>query len=83
VSYYGLQVDDSAGYYSSGRVRIDIHKKEATNGCIFILDPDTPSLDEGRGVVSAFEPKLIKDVQHAIGAKTRWSFGMMRMIDVQ
>lgn len=83
VKYYGLMVDDSGGFYSSGAVRIDIHKQEQTNGCIFILDPDTPRLAKGsEDVLSAWEPQLIKDIQKAVGARVRWNIGTMRMIAV-
>lgn len=83
VKYYGLTVDDSLGYYRSGLVRIDLHKKEATNGCIFILDPSTPIYSEDHPeILSAFEPKFIKDIQIAIGARTKPNIGIMHMVDL-
>jgi hypothetical protein len=38
IKYLGLKIDASLGAHRSGRVRIDIHKQEATNGCIFIVE---------------------------------------------
>lgn len=84
VKYYGLMVDDSEGYYSSGRVRIDIHKQEATNGCIFIVDSNTPQYSKTTiNILSAFEPKFIKDIQAAIGASARSHIGTMHMIEIK
>jgi hypothetical protein len=81
VKYYGLAVDDSLGKYRSGAVRIDLHKEEDTNGCIFIKDKDTPSTDH-LPLLNGFEPKLILAIQKAIGAKTKSNIGTMRMIDI-
>jgi hypothetical protein len=39
VIYLGLGVDD--GF--RGRATVDLHKQEATNGCIFIVDDKTPT----------------------------------------
>ncbi len=70
VAYYGLTVDDSLGMYRSGHVRIDIHKQEATNGCIFIVDDGTPAYDSRNLTpLNLFEPALIQSVQKAIGHK--------------
>lgn len=84
VVYYGLWINDKLGYYtrSKGWVRIDIHKEEATNGCIFIKDPDTPPLSETIRL-NAFEPQFIKDIQKAVGAKTKQNIGTMHMIDIR
>jgi hypothetical protein len=78
IRYYGLRVNDSLGLYTSGKVRIDMHKREATNGCIFILDPAQPANLSGEAL-SAFEPALIKAVQAAIGAKTGHNIGTIHM----
>jgi hypothetical protein len=84
IKYYGLWVNDSAGYYANGWVRIDIHKKEATNGCIFIMDPNTPDYSAAtKSILSAWEPQLIKDIQAAVGAAVKWGIGTMRMVEIQ
>jgi len=83
VAYYGLMVDDSLGMYRRGSVRIDIHKEEATNGCIFIVDDSTPPYDpDAVAPLSQFEPALIKKVQKAIGAKSRSTIGTMHMVEI-
>src|SRR5262249_52342052 len=83
VAYYGLMVDDSLGMYRSGAVRIDIHKQEATNGCIFIVDDATPRYDsKALAPLSLFEPKLIQAVQKAIGHKTQSHIGTMNMVEI-
>jgi hypothetical protein len=81
IHYYGLWINDKLGYYTrkKGWVRIDLHKKEATNGCIFIMDPNTPPMSEPARL-NAFEPRFIKDVQKAIDAKTKSNIGTMHMI---
>jgi hypothetical protein len=81
IWYYGLWINDKLGYYNKGWVRIDLHKEEATNGCIFIKDPDTPPLSETIRL-NAFEPQFIKDIQSHIGAKTKPNIGTMHMIDI-
>jgi hypothetical protein len=82
IKYYGLWINDKLHYYENGWVRIDLHKKEATNGCIFIMDPNTPPYAETERL-SAFEPQFILDVQKQIGAKTKWGIGTMHMVKVQ
>jgi hypothetical protein len=83
VAYYGLMVDDSLGMYRSGAVRIDIHKQEATNGCIFIVDDGTPRyVSNALGPLSHFEPALIQSVQKAIGHKTHAHIGVMNMVEI-
>jgi hypothetical protein len=82
VKYYGLAVDDSLHNYSTGSVRIDLHKEEDTNGCIFIKDPNTPSTAH-IPLLNKFEPKLIEDIQKHIGAKTKGGLGTMRMIEIK
>ena len=93
VKYFGLEVDDSQGYYSSGKVRIDIHKEEATNGCIFILETGTPDYPDDTlpaaaktaalDKLSQFEPQVIKDVQKAIHASTKYNIGTMHIIKLK
>jgi hypothetical protein len=84
VAYYGLWVDDKLGLYRSGAVRIDMHKEEATNGCIFIQDPRTPEYDAAHlDKLSEFEPKLIRDIQEAAGAKVKLHIGTMRLITMR
>lgn len=81
IKYYGLWIYDSLGWYHSGRVRVDLHKQEATNGCIFIVDPNTPPyLDKAK--LNMFEPKFIEDIQSAVGAKTKHNIGTMHMVTV-
>ena len=50
VKYYGLWVNDSEQFLCvTASVRIDMHKQEQTNGCMFIVDPATPSVrQQGR-----------------------------------
>jgi hypothetical protein len=81
VKYYGLVVYDKLGAYQNGSVRIDIHKTEATNGCILIVDSDTPPLSDVARL-NQFEPKLIKDIQAAIGAREKYHIGTMRMLKI-
>jgi len=84
IKYYGLKVDDSVGYYQHGWVRIDIHKREATNGCIFIMDPATPKYSKtNKTILSNWEPKFIKDIQAAVGASVKSNIGTMRMIEIK
>jgi hypothetical protein len=90
ISYYGLWIDDSLGLYTAGRkgVQIDIHKKEATNGCVLIDDPRTPAPEYGetgpkREILSNFEPKFILDIQKAIGKKVGYGIGTMHILDVK
>jgi hypothetical protein len=82
VKYYGLWIDDSLGNYRTGYARIDLHKEEDTNGCIFIKDPNTPSTAHVP-LLNKFEPKLIEDIQKHIGAKEKQSIGVMRMIEIK
>jgi len=87
IEYLGLRVDDSLGYYSSGRARIDIHKEEQTNGCIFIVDPNTPPVSQ-KVQLDLFEPKFIIDVLASVGKKpadirSSMHLGIMHMIDIK
>jgi hypothetical protein len=105
VEYFGLWIDDKAGFYRGrhqGRVKqaqIDIHKQEATNGCMFIVQDGTPPMPDDLGPhptaaeialhkaalnkLNHFEPKLIQDIQGVIKAKTGESFGTMRVIKIK
>lgn len=81
IKYYGLMIWDKLGWYSSGKVRVDLHKEEATNGCVFIKDPDTPDYtDTAR--LNAFEPQFIRDVQAQVGAKVKSNIGKMYVIKI-
>ena len=82
IHYYGLWVNDRGGYYTSGRVRVDLHKREATNGCIFILDPDTPPYSN-KAALNHFEPQFIKDIQKSVGARVKANIGIMQMVDIK
>jgi hypothetical protein len=58
----GLALDDGFrnGSANKGqRVFIDMHKEEATNGCIFIDDDTTPT---DPNALLTFEPVLIKKI---------------------
>lgn len=81
IRYYGLMINDKLGWYHSHKVMVDIHKQEATNGCIFIVDPDTPPYSHPERL-NHFEPQLIKDIQDYVGAKTKSNIGIMNVIDV-
>lgn len=81
IRYYGLRIDDSLGWYDSGRVRVDLHKQEATNGCIFIVDPNTPPYSDP-AKLNMFEPQLIKDIQSHVGARTKSGIGTMHVIAI-
>ena len=82
VKYYGLWINDSEHLYTSGKVRIDIHKQEQTNGCMFIVDPATPSL-ANKSALDDFEPMFIKDIQSAIKAKVKQNIEKMHMITIK
>jgi hypothetical protein len=61
-----------------------MHKEEATNGCIFILDPLTPPYDENNTApLNAFEPTFIKDIQTGVGASRKWDIGTLYLVDVK
>lgn len=81
IKYFGLMIDDKLGYYRTGKVRIDLHKEEATNGCIFIRDPATPGLGEPNKL-NTFEPEFIKKVQAALGAQRGYNIGTMRVFSI-
>src|ERR1700674_2868844 len=69
IPYLGLGVDDGM----RGKVAtVDMHKQEATNGCIFIVDPATPEMDDpDPNKLGEFEPKLIRDILAAVDARKR------------
>ena len=82
VPYLGLVVDDGM----KKKAWVDLHKQEATNGCIFIVDPDTPKL--GTDELLKFEPKLINDALTSIGKRPdqvtgRISLGIMHVVDIK
>jgi hypothetical protein len=81
IAYYGLTVDDSKHYRRDGKAVIDMHKKEATNGCIFIMQDNTPPYSD-KDALNAFEPKFILDVQSVLGSKVGDNIGTMHMLDV-
>jgi hypothetical protein len=93
VIYLGLAVADGYRGSGPGTVTIDMHKTEQTNGCIWIHDPDTPSLNlrdkDGKRVLDSFEPKLIVDILKAKGmtpedvkAQHTYYLGTMQTIDI-
>lgn len=79
IPYYGLVVYDSLGLYQSGAVRVDLHKEEQTNGCIFIRDPATPQLTS-EAALGLFEPAFIRNVQASVGASIKSNIGTMHML---
>jgi len=82
IEYYGLMVWDKLGWYASRKVMVDLHKQEKTNGCIFIVDPNTPPVrDPAR--LNAFEPQIILDIQAHIGARTKDNIGTMHVIEIK
>jgi hypothetical protein len=99
IEYFGLWIDDKDGWYAHNWARIDIHKEEATNGCMFIVQDGTPpyppAVDDPHDhakvaarraalkKLSEFEPKLIQDIQTVIKAKTGENFGTMRVIKIK
>ena len=66
-----------------------MHKQEATNGCIFIVDPATPEMDDpDPNKLGEFEPKLIRDILAAVGrteadTKGRFNLGKMHVVDIK
>jgi|HubBroStandDraft_6_1064221.scaffolds.fasta_scaffold131494_2 hypothetical protein len=82
IEYFGLMINDKLGWYTSHKVMVDLHKQEATNGCIFIVDPDTPPLSDPARL-NRFEPQLIRDIQEHVGARTKSNIGTMQVIDIK
>ncbi len=83
IPYLGLGVRDGM----RGKVAtVDMHKQEATNGCIFIVDPNTPAMDDSN--LGAFEPKLIQDILASTGRKVEdikgtISLGVMHVVEIK
>ena len=79
VAYLGLVIDDGM----KRRAWVDLHKQEATNGCIFIVDPNTPEYDPSDSVkfeaLQKFEPKLIQDVLASINKRPEQIKGSVRL----
>lgn len=82
IQYYGLMVWDKLGWYVHRKVMVDLHKQEQTNGCIFIVDPGTPSVGNPT-LLNAFEPQLILDIQAHVGAKVKDNIGTMHVIEIK
>lgn len=88
IPYLGLAVDDGYrdGSAGNGKVTIDLHKDEATNGCILITDPLTPDYDDP--ALRTFEPELIKKVLKAVGLseaqvkRSATRLGKMRVVEI-
>jgi hypothetical protein len=83
IPYLGLGVDDP---YRGHSATVDMHKQEDTNGCIFIVDPNTPNVDDKD--IAKFEPKLIHDVLASVGkspsnVKERVSLGVMHLLEIK
>ena len=93
VQYLGLVLDDGMKPRKDDREKgrkhtgwIDMHKREDTNGCIFIEDPATPNVSES-DTINKFEPKLIKDILAFIRKRPEdvkgWiSLGIMHVVDL-
>jgi hypothetical protein len=84
VPYLGLVIDD--GMKGKDGAWIDLHKREATNGCIMIEDPGTPGLDSE--AINNFEPKLILKIVASIGkrpedVKGTISLGIMQVVEIK
>jgi len=83
IHYLGLYVNDGMKH----RGWVDMHKQEATNGCIFIEDPNTPDMSD-LAKINSFEPQLIHDVLAAIGktasqVRSAIHLGTMRLVDIK
>jgi hypothetical protein len=84
IPYLGLGVKDG---FRGKKATVDMHKQEATNGCIFIVDPSTPAIDDSN--LGSFEPKLIQDVLARAGTslasigRKQVPLGVMRVIDIK
>jgi hypothetical protein len=82
VPYLGLVVHEGM----KGRGWVDMHKEEATNGCILIIDPNTPPMDTPE--LDVFEPQLIHDILASIGktvdqVKGMISLGVIRTVEIK
>lgn len=87
VGYLGMVIDDGM----KRKAWVDLHKQEATNGCIFIVDPNTPEYDPSDSVkfeaLQKFEPKLIQNILAAINKRPEQikgsiRLGVMRVVDL-
>lgn len=88
IPYLGLAVADGYrdGTAGKGKVAVDIHKTEATNGCIMIVDPGQTDFSDA--ALRTFEPKLILDImtkrgigRSAVGGKPI-RLGMMHTVRI-
>jgi hypothetical protein len=89
IPYLGLALDDGFrdGSANKGeKVKIDLHKQEQTNGCIFIVDDKTPAV--GTQDLRTFEPALITKILEAGGVdeakleKGRANLGTMHVVTI-
>ena len=89
IPYLGLALHDGFrdGSANDGnKVKIDLHKEEQTNGCIFIVDGKPPAV--GTPELRTFAPALIKEILAAKGldeaklAKGRVSLGTMHVVTI-
>ena len=91
IHYLALVVDDGMKGRGKHHGWIDMHKQEATNGCIFIVDEDAPPFDEDDrkavNKLNTFEPKLLVDILASIGkrpnqVKGMIDLGVMNLVDI-
>ncbi len=89
IPYLGLGVADG---FRGNKATVDLHKQEATNGCIFIVDPNTPPYEDnplGKAKLGKFEPKLITDIlSHSgidpLNVRTKHiSLGVMQVVEIR
>lgn len=83
IPYLGLGIEDGM---RGRKATVDLHKQEATNGCIFIVDPNTPAMDDSN--LGTFEPKLIHAILASLGRKaettnSRVSLGIMHTVEIK
>jgi hypothetical protein len=83
IPYLGLGIEDGM---RGRKATVDLHKQEATNGCIFIVDPNTPNMDDSN--LGTFEPKLIHAILASLGRKAedtkgRVSLGVMHTVEIK
>lgn len=91
IHYLGLVVDDGMKGPGEHHGWIDMHKQEATNGCIFIVDDTAPEFDDTDpdkiNKLNTFEPKLLVDILASIGkrptdVKGKIDLGIMNLVDI-
>lgn len=87
IPYLGLGVKDD---FRGKGATVDMHKQEATNGCIFIVDDDPTRPAMGDDVnLAKFEPKLIRDILAKAGISLasvtakQVSLGVMRVVEIR